>query len=103
MVILPTGEAEGMTGRIRFLLGEERREVEVSDPTMTVLNYLRLEERRTGTKEGCAEGDCGACTVALGELEEGRVRYRAVNSCIQFLPALDGKQLLTVEDLASSG
>ena len=96
-----------MTGRIRFLLGAERREVEVADPTMTVLNYLRLVEQRTGTKEGCAEGDCGACTVVLGELtpDQGkreRLAYRAVNSCIQFLPSLDGKQLLTVEDLAAS-
>jgi xanthine dehydrogenase small subunit len=96
-----------MSGRIRFLLGKERREVEVADPTMTVLNYLRLVEQRTGTKEGCAEGDCGACTVVLGELapDHGkgeRLAYRAVNSCIQFLPTLDGKQLLTVEDLATS-
>jgi xanthine dehydrogenase small subunit len=89
-----------MSDRIRFLLGHRRREIEVDDPTMTVLNYLRLAERRTGTKEGCAEGDCGACTVVLGELAEGRLTYRAVNACIQFLPALDGKQLITVEDLA---
>ena len=96
-----------MSGRIRFLLGTERREVEVADPTMTVLNYLRLVEQRTGTKEGCAEGDCGACTVVLGELTSDqskgeRLAYRAVNSCIQFLPSLEGKQLLTVEDLAGS-
>jgi xanthine dehydrogenase small subunit len=90
-----------MAGRIRFLLGTERREIEIVDPTMTVLNYLRETERRTGTKEGCAEGDCGACTVVLGELEGERLAFRAVNSCIQFLPTLDGKQLLTVEDLAS--
>jgi xanthine dehydrogenase small subunit len=91
-----------MSGRIRFLLGTERREVEVADPTMTVLNYLRLVEQRTGTKEGCAEGDCGACTVVLAELGHDHLAYRAVNSCIQFLPSLDGKQLLSVEDLASS-
>ena len=84
---------------IKFLLGDERREIETIDPTMTVLNYLRLVERRCGTKEGCAEGDCGACTVVLGELADGRIAYRAVNSCIQFMPTLDGKQLLTVEDL----
>ncbi|HTH97983.1 MAG TPA: xanthine dehydrogenase small subunit, partial [Stellaceae bacterium] len=90
-----------MPGRIRFLLGRERREVEVTEPTMTVLNFLRERERRTGTKEGCAEGDCGACTVVLGEVAGQRLAYRAVNSCIQFLPSLDGKQLLTVEDLAS--
>src|SRR5215470_11749133 len=88
-----------MAQAIRFLLGHEPRELREVDPTMTVLNYLRLVERRCGTKEGCAEGDCGACTVVLGELDGDRIAYRAVNSCIQFVPTLDGKQLLTVEDL----
>ena len=88
-----------MTDSIRFLLGHEPRELRDIDPTMTVLNYLRLVERRCGTKEGCAEGDCGACTVVLGEAAGGRIRYRAVNACIQFLPTLDGKQLITVEQL----
>ena len=67
---------------------------------MTVLEYLRNHERRMGTKEGCGEGDCGACTVVVGEPVEGAMRYRAVNACIQFLPTLDGCQLLTVEDLS---
>ena len=88
-----------MADSIRFLLGHERRELRDIDPTMTVLNYLRQVERRWGTKEGCAEGDCGACTVVLGELAGERIRYRAVNACIQFLPTLDGKQLITVEQL----
>jgi xanthine dehydrogenase small subunit len=91
-----------MTDGIRFLLGHEPRELRDADPTMTVLNYLRLVERRCGTKEGCAEGDCGACTVVLGELDGDRIRYRAVNSCIQFLPTLNGKQLVTVEDLKAA-
>ena len=58
---------------------------------MTVLDYLRDVAARTGTKEGCAEGDCGACTVALGSLEPHgcEVRYRAVNSCIRFLPTIE--------------
>lgn len=87
--------------RPRFLLGLERRDLDLADPTRTVLEYLRLDERRRGTKEGCAEGDCGACTVALGECgADGAVRYRAVNACIQFAATLDGKQLVTVEDLA---
>src|ERR1051325_1981427 len=89
------------TRPVRFLLGGERRELSRMDPNMTVLNYLRLVERRVGTKEGCGEGDCGACTVVLGEVEDGELRYRAVNSCIQFVGTLDGKQLLTVEDLAA--
>jgi xanthine dehydrogenase small subunit len=89
-----------MRDSIRFLLGNEVRKLSDIDPTMTVLEYLRLIERRCGTKEGCAEGDCGACTVAIGvDLGGGEITYRAVNSCIQFLPTLDGKQLITVEDL----
>lgn len=88
-----------MRKEIRFLLGDEERRISGIDPTMTVLNYLRREERLTGTKEGCAEGDCGACTVVLGAFENGAMRYRAVNACIQFVPTLDGKQLLTVEHL----
>ena len=74
-------------------------EVEDADPTATVLDYLRYTLRRTGTKEGCAEGDCGACTVLLGELDGDAVEWRAVNACILFLPMLDGKALKTVESL----
>jgi xanthine dehydrogenase small subunit len=88
-----------MRDSVRFLLGTETRELRDVDPTLTVLRYLREVERRAGTKEGCAEGDCGACTVVVGELGPDGMTYRAVNSCIQFVPLLDGKQLLTVEDL----
>jgi xanthine dehydrogenase small subunit len=88
---------------IRFLLDGEVRELADIDPTLTVLNLLRYHLRRTGTKEGCAEGDCGACTVALGELEGGKVRFRAVNACILFAPMLDGRALFTVESLGREG
>jgi xanthine dehydrogenase small subunit len=71
-------------------------------PTTTVLTYLRSLSRHRGVKEGCAEGDCGACTVVLGELVEGQLRYRAVDSCLVFLPMLHGKQLITIENLKSS-
>ena len=86
-------------GTIRFLLDGKLCELESADPTETVLNYLRYRATRTGTKEGCAEGDCGACTVVLGELDGDSIRYRAVNACILFMPVLDGKELFTVESL----
>ncbi len=87
---------------LRFLLDGEVIEVDDVDPTRSVLQFLREDLLRTGSKEGCAEGDCGACTVVVAELEEERLRYRAVNACIQFLPTLDGKALFTVESLKSS-
>ncbi len=87
---------------IRFFLGEELQEVRGLDTNTTVLNYLRLQAGRRGTKEGCAEGDCGACTVVVGRPVGDHVEYRAVNACIQLLPTLDGCQLLTVEDVRSS-
>ena len=77
-----------MSRPIRFLLDGEVRELADIDPTLTVLNLLRYDLRRTGTKEGCAEGDCGACTVVLGELRGGEVEFRAVNACILFAPML---------------
>lgn len=88
-----------MPGTIRFVLDGAIRSVQDIDPTMTVLHYLRDELRRTGTKEGCAEGDCGACTVVLATLYGERIRFRAVNACLQFVPTLDGKALFTVESL----
>ncbi len=89
-----------MRDTIRFLKGGETVELANVGPTETVLDYLRLRRRQTGTKEGCGEGDCGACTVALGRLVEGRVVYQPVNSCIQLLGMIDGTELVTVEDLA---
>jgi xanthine dehydrogenase small subunit len=86
---------------IRFVLDGELVEISNPDPTRTVLQYLREDRQKIGTKEGCAEGDCGACTVALAEIDSSgrRLQVRAVNSCIQFLPTLDGKELITVENL----
>jgi xanthine dehydrogenase small subunit len=91
--------------RVRFLLDDELVELDDIDPNRTVLQFLREDLGRTGTKEGCAEGDCGACTVVVADLDltGKRVRARAVNSCIQLLPTLDGKELLTVESLDRDG
>ncbi|MFP2768638.1 xanthine dehydrogenase small subunit [Oceanisphaera sp. KMM 10153] len=86
---------------IKFLLNQEMREEQDLSPNMTVLNYLRTRVGKTGTKEGCASGDCGACTVVLGEREGDHIRYQTVNSCLTFVSTLHGKQLLTVEDLKS--
>ena len=71
-------------------------------PAETLLDHLRLHERALGTKEGCAEGDCGACTVAVGRPKcGGRVAYAPVNSCILLLGMIDGAEVVTVDDLAS--
>ena len=89
---------------VRFVLDGDVVEIEDADPTRTVLQYLREDLKRTGTKEGCAEGDCGACTVVVAEVDKSgeRLQARAINSCIQFLPTLDGKELLTVESLVDA-
>ena len=84
---------------IRFLLNGEIITVDDADTRQSVLSYLRERLRRSGTKEGCAEGDCGACTVVIGELHGDALELKTVNACIQFVPTLDGKALFTVEDL----
>ena len=86
---------------IRFILDNAVVEVRNLPPTTTLLQYLRDTLGRCGTKEGCAEGDCGACTVVLGELEGDDIAYRAVNACIRFLPTVDGKEVITVESLSA--
>ncbi len=90
---------------IRFWFQGEVVSLSGISPQKTVLRWLREDRGLTGTKEGCGEGDCGACTVALGSLDPTApqgVRLRAVNSCLLFLPALDGKALFTVEDVAGA-
>ncbi|MBS0453431.1 MAG: xanthine dehydrogenase small subunit [Proteobacteria bacterium] len=94
------------TQPIRFY--HQGRVVDISGvhPTRTVLDWLRDDAHCTGTKEGCNEGDCGACTVVIGELAApgdkdavNGLKLQSVNACIQFLPTLNGKALFTVEDL----
>ncbi len=86
---------------IKFVHCDQIIEVKNPDPNETLLNYIRTNLKKAGTKEGCAEGGCGACTIVLGELKNNNVNYSAVNSCITFLPTIAGKQLILVEDLIS--
>ena len=88
-----------MSQAIRFYYRGVVQEVAHAAPTQTVLQHLREDLHCTGTKEGCAEGDCGACTVVIGSLNHGQLELKAVNSCIQLTPTLDGKALFSVEDL----
>ena len=88
---------------IQFLLNQTLVSETHIDPNLTVLNYLRQHRRRCGTKEGCASGDCGACTVTLGRVENGRMVYETANSCMTFVSTLQGRQLITVEDLQQAG
>ncbi|WP_322417545.1 xanthine dehydrogenase small subunit [Mesorhizobium huakuii] len=84
---------------IRFILNG--RDVALSSvaPDATLLDWLRLDRSLRGTKEGCAEGDCGACTVLVGKLSAGGLVYESVNACIRFLGSLDGTHVVTVEHL----
>ena len=90
-----------ISSTVKFLLNNKILEIDNPDPNQTILNYIRTDLKKTGTKEGCAEGGCGACTVVVGELVNGEIKYSAINSCISFVPSLNGKQLLIVEDLVS--
>ncbi|ANC02551.1 xanthine dehydrogenase small subunit [Pseudomonas putida] len=93
---------------IQFLVNQELRNEHALDPNMTVLQYLREHLGKPGTKEGCASGDCGACTVVVGELTpddlgQPTLRYRSLNSCLTFVSSLHGKQLISVEGLKHQG
>jgi xanthine dehydrogenase small subunit len=87
--------------RIRFLLNGSLRETEAASATL--LDHIREAEHLTGTKEGCAEGDCGACTVVLTRIEDGRPVHEAVNACITLMGQVDGRAVTTVEGLLGPG
>jgi xanthine dehydrogenase small subunit len=87
---------------VRFLLNGKPCSEDGAPPSMTVLDWLRSRAHLIGTKEGCAEGDCGACTIVLGRRVDGSVQFQAVNSCLMMLPQIDNCALLTVEGLAAA-
>ncbi len=89
------------SSNIEFVYQNKIFEVKNSDPNEILLNYIRTKLKKIGSKNGCSEGGCGACTVVLGELKNNAINYKAINSCITFLPTLQGKQLILVEDLIS--
>ena len=90
-----------MNDSIRFILNGEDISLSNLRPTETLLDFLRLKRRLTGTKEGCAEGDCGACTVLVGRLIDGGLHYESVNACIRFVGSLHATHVVTVEHLAA--
>src|SRR5262245_44238775 len=96
------GAMSGFSSSFRIVVNGECVSVDGVSINTTLLQWLR-STGRTGTKEGCAEGDCGACTVALVDTDvHGRRTYRAVNSCIMLLPMLAGREIVTIEGIASS-
>ena len=86
--------------KIQFWVNDQEHTVSDVSTNLTLLNYLRYHADLPGTKEGCAEGDCGACSVVLVENEDGKNAFRAVNSCLLFLPAVHGRRVYTVEGLS---
>ena len=91
--------ATATRNEIRFILNGLRVALRDVRPDQTLLDYLRLARRLVGTKEGCAEGDCGACTVLVGRLSGDTIVYEGVNACIRFLASLDGCHIVTIEHL----
>ena len=89
--------------KLQFWVNDALHEVAGVSTNLTLLNYLRYHADLPGTKEGCAEGDCGACSVVLLDKDGEEGAYRAVNSCLLFLPAVHGRRIYTVEGLAQNG
>lgn len=88
-----------MGGELRFLLNDTEIRLTEAGSRDTLLDFLRLHLRLTGTKEGCAEGDCGACTVLVGRLHHGHLHYEPINACIRFLASCHGCHIVTIEHL----
>jgi len=91
-----------MLKEINFILNQDLIKINNIDPNTTVLNYLRENINLRGTKEGCASGDCGACTAVIAEINNDKLIYKSINTCIMFIYNLHGKQLITVEHLKNN-
>jgi len=87
---------------IKFVWNNKILKIDSPDPNETLLDFIRLKLKKIGTKEGCAEGGCGACTVVLAEFKKNDLIYKAINACISFVTILQGKQLILVEDLLNN-
>jgi xanthine dehydrogenase small subunit len=85
---------------IQFIYNNKIFKIKNPNPNKTILDFVRSDLKKTGTKEGCAEGGCGACTIVLGELKNQKLIYKSINSCISFLPILNGKHLILIENLS---
>lgn len=88
--------------QLRFILNDQDVVLDEISATRTLLDFLRLDRRMTGSKEGCAEGDCGACTVLVGRVSGGKLTYESVNACICFVGSLDATHVVTVEHLSAA-
>ncbi len=86
---------------IQFIYNDKIFKIKNPNPNQTLLDFVRSDLKKTGTKEGCAEGGCGACTIVLGELKNQKLIYKSINSCISFLPIINGKHLILIENLSS--
>ena len=88
-----------ISSSVKFLLNDKILEIKNPDPNQTILNYIRTELKKTGTKEGCSEGGCGACTIVLGELVSNEIKYSSINSCIAYVPVSYTHMTLPTSDL----
>ena len=90
-----------VSNTIEFIYNNKIVKLKNPDPNKTILDFVRSDLKQKGTKEGCAEGGCGACTVVLGELKKDKMVYKSINSCISFIPIIDKKHLILIEDLTA--
>lgn len=91
--------------KIEFVFNNKKTTIDFDTdnytPQTTLLQYIRSQDGYKGTKEGCNEGDCGACTVTLVEKVKGKLKFKAINSCVMFLPSVHGKQIITIEQIGT--